>query len=490
MTNPSARHALCGRAADLLLVLFALALAGLGVLFLWNENFWLDEYFSIHLADTIGWAEIPAYTATDVHPPLYYYILKLFVTVLGHSHIVYRLASFAAYLLMLVLALVLFRPAFGRSAALLFLCLMGPNVTALRYGTEVRMYSWAMFFVLLFAFAAWKLVGGDTRRRWWATLTAAGLAAAYTHYYALIAVALVYLALLAYLLLARRSLLAGWGIAVGVSVACYLPWLLVVAQRLMEQASGAFWLSEVPEIGETIELITGDSLSGQASLLLLTACCLLCLLLPGAVQESARRWLVAAGLLAAVGVPALGYAASALLHPLYLPRYFLPVVGLLWLAMAVAADGLLRRLPSAAGKLARVLLAALVLYALTGPTWDKLREIRECNAVVDQATAYVDDRYHPGDRLYSTVSLVDQRVLDFMFPDKASAAGNDPAAALPEPGGSLFLIYAEEDPTGDWAEALTAAGLQLDSWQGALLDNTWCRIYYYVPAGTLADGAE
>lgn len=322
MTKPSARHALCGRAADLLLVLFALVLAGLGVLFLWNENFWLDEYFSIHLADTIDWAEIPAYTATDVHPPLYYYILKLFVTVLGHSHIVYRLASFAAYLLMLVLALVLFRPAFGRSAALLFLCLMGPNVTALRYGTEVRMYSWAMFFVLLFAFAAWKLVDGDTRRRWWATLTAAGLAAAYTHYYALIAVALVYLALLAYLLLARRSLLAGWGIAVGVSVACYFPWLLVVAQRLMEQASGAFWLSEVPEIGETIELITGDSLFGQAALLLLTACCLLCLLLPGAVQESARRWLVAAGLLAAVGGTGTGVrrqcpAASAVPAPLF-----------------------------------------------------------------------------------------------------------------------------------------------------------------------------
>ena len=80
------------------------------------------------------------------------------------------------------------------------------------------------------------------------------------------------------------------------------------------------------------------------------------------------------------------------------------------------------------------------------------------------------------------MDLVDDRVLEFYFPGSDHAAGSDPAAALPETGGSLFLIFPEEDPAGDWAAALEGAGLQPDSWQGALLNNQWCRIYHYVPA--------
>ena len=309
----------CHWLPDLLLVAFAAFLVVFAAQFIANQNFWLDEYYSIHLVE-LDWAEIPDFTAGDVHPPLYYYILKVFVTLFGNAHAVYRIASFAAYLLTVGMALVLFRPAFGRLATFFFLCLMGPNAASLHYFTEVRMYGWALFFVLLCGFSGYKLVEGRAHwRRWWITLTLTGLIAGYLHYYALLAVGLIYLSLLIYSIAKRRPLLRNWGIAVGLSVVCYLPWVILTAGRLTKQVS-TFWLQEMPALSETLELVVGNRLSSWLVLALFVAACLLYLFWPRG-EQPARRWLVATGLLVAVGLPAAGYAASILLRPMYLPRY-------------------------------------------------------------------------------------------------------------------------------------------------------------------------
>ena len=96
------------------------------------------------------------------------------------------------------MALVLFRPAFGRWAAFFFLCLMAPGdrLPALFHrGADVRLGA-----VLCAAVRLCRLpsAGGcePPRRRWWVTLTLAGLCAGYLHYFALLAVGFVYLALL------------------------------------------------------------------------------------------------------------------------------------------------------------------------------------------------------------------------------------------------------------------------------------------------------
>ena len=86
-------------------------------------------------------------------------------------------------------------------------------------------------------------------------------------------------------------------------------------------------------------------------------------------------------------------------------------------------------------------------------------------------------------KVYSSAELVDDRVLEFYFPGSDHAAGGDPAAALPQDGRQPLPDLPGGGPrrrTGrpPW----TGAGLQPDSWQGALLDNQWCRIYCYRPA--------
>ena len=476
MSNTSSPAALVRRwLPDVLLAVAAVAFVVFGAQFTTNGNFWLDEFFSIEMVK-MDWTAIPAATAADVHPPLYYFILKLFVTLFGNAHIVYRIASFVPYVLTVGMALVLFRPAFGRFAALVFLCLMAPNVSSLRFFTEARMYGWALFFVALCGFAAYKVVNAQKPcRGWWITLTVAGLCSAYLHYFALLAVCFVYLFLLLYTLRFDRSLLRGWLIAAAVSVVCYLPWVFMAVSNILYQATGGFWLQEYPALSETLELIVGSRLSSWAVLALLTAAVVVFWFWPRDSRKGAR-WLAVTGLLAAMGVPALGYLASVTLQPMYLSRYFFPVCGLLWLAMAVAAAGLTRRLP-----VVRVLLVALILYAMYEPAMNYRNDILEVNDIVDQTVNFVEDRAQPGDRIYSVTEHVDDRVLEFFYPDRETKAGGDPTEFLPDEGGSLFLVYPEEDISPELTARFEAAGLTAAEWQGALLDNQWCRIYYLTP---------
>ena len=464
---------------DFLLVVFIAAMAVFAAQFNAYENFWLDEYFTIEMVNH-SWAEIPSATAADVHPPLYYYIVKLFLSAFGNAHVVYRIASFVSYVLILGMALVFFRRSFGGFAAFLFICLMAPNVTSLSHFTEARMYGWATFFVLLCGYSAYRLLSDAApHRRWWITLTISGLCAAYLHYFALLAVGFVYLSLLVYIVRNRRSALKSWAIAAGVSILCYLPWVAVAAGHLLQQATGGFWLQETPPLSDTLELIVGSRFSSWCILAVLALCCTAYLFCRK--EPAAKRWLTGTAIVTAVCVPLLGYAASALLHPMYLARYFIPTLGLIWLAMGVSAAGLTAKLPKFFCLISRALLIAAVLFAMYEPAVDLLQEQRETTRIVADGVNFVSSRYESGDRIYSASEKIDERVLEFFFPNTDTAAGNDPAAALPAANASLFLVFPEQDPGGDWADTMANAGLQIEEWQGTILNNEWCRIYYYTP---------
>jgi len=58
----------------------------------YNKTFWYDEAYSIGLID-MSFKDIWNTTALDVHPPLYYYILKVFTFIFGHSVTSFHLCS-------------------------------------------------------------------------------------------------------------------------------------------------------------------------------------------------------------------------------------------------------------------------------------------------------------------------------------------------------------------------------------------------------------
>lgn len=151
-----------------------------------GQSLWADEGNSAALAQR-SFIEIAGRTAFDIHPPLYYWLLKIWVAIFGPSEIGLRSLSVvlgvATVYLIGVLGTRLFSGRVGRLAA--FIAALSP--LQVYYSQEARMYMLLAFLstlTVLLAVHLWQNRDRPVARSQWAVwlyvLTAtAGL---YTHY--------------------------------------------------------------------------------------------------------------------------------------------------------------------------------------------------------------------------------------------------------------------------------------------------------------------
>lgn len=117
-----------------------------------GQDIWYDEVFSVNFIQH-SYKEIAALTGKDVHPPLYYWYLKLFhdigkVLVPAASSIVLcKLASMLPFVGIFVYTLTAIRKNFGLHVAGLFWFLVMTMPQISNYTVEIRMYSLALFFI-------------------------------------------------------------------------------------------------------------------------------------------------------------------------------------------------------------------------------------------------------------------------------------------------------------------------------------------------------
>jgi hypothetical protein len=199
-----------------------------------GSEVWLDEAYSALLA-TADLREMFVQLSVDSSPPLYYLILKGWVSLAPFSPLSLRIPSllFGCALIPALwwVASRLDRPAAGVAGA--WLLAVHPLHTL--YSEEIRMYALLALLSLFFYYALFEVVrrDGSAVPAW---LAATGLA--YTHYYGLIFAGAGLLTALFVLPNRRRKvLLCGLGVAVA-----YLPWLpLFFAQLRMSGTVG--WMS-------------------------------------------------------------------------------------------------------------------------------------------------------------------------------------------------------------------------------------------------------
>ena len=117
-----------------------------------GQDIWFDEVFSVNFIQH-SYKEIAVLTGKDVHPPLYYWYLKLFhdigkVLVPAASSIVLcKLASMLPFVGIFVYTLTAIRKNFGLHVAGLFWFLVMTMPQISNYTVEIRMYSLALFFI-------------------------------------------------------------------------------------------------------------------------------------------------------------------------------------------------------------------------------------------------------------------------------------------------------------------------------------------------------
>ena len=216
------------------MTLFSFSLCG-------AEDIWYDELFTMSFA-TQPVGRLLELAAQDVHPPLYYLIVKAFLECVRlaapsvSAVAAAKAVSVLPYAGLLIYSAVLVRKRDGWLCAGLFaFCLLAmPQLS--NYTTEVRMYGWALFF-LTTAFLHVREILLTGKKLHWAVFWVYGVCAAYCHYFAAVSAALLYLALAGLLLRRRRKTcgtletasvfrtLAAWLVCAALSVLAYLPWL-------------------------------------------------------------------------------------------------------------------------------------------------------------------------------------------------------------------------------------------------------------------------
>lgn len=296
-----------------------------------SQSVILDEAYSVNLVrGDIG--EIIRGAAADVHPPLYYLILKCSSFFGGESLTKYRFVTLAAtWLNLLLLGATLIRKRWGERVSLFYILWFGVTYATLDLSVYIRMYSWGAFFVTaaaLFLFFYYE----DGGLRHYVSGILMTLAAMYTHYYAVMAVFFLWLILLAAVLIRKRDrirpvLLGGVLVAAG-----YLPWLGALLKQSAKVAND-YWISEFDwrECLLAPAHLWDSSFTGMGIALYLPVFALF-------LRACLRGKKEALASLAAFGGTMLtGGLLSVLVAPIWQDRYLYVAWGLLSLFVAVTA---------------------------------------------------------------------------------------------------------------------------------------------------------
>ncbi|MDQ1638890.1 MAG: mannosyltransferase [Pyrinomonadaceae bacterium] len=187
---------------------------------------WFDEIFSVHAARH-GWAELLRFVAADIiHPPLFYLLLKIWISLGGESLLWLRLLpaliGMAAIIPFLLLCSELELKQTERTVALLLLAVNGYLI---KYAQELRMYSLLMFLSLcsLWLFVRFfKAEHGWRKQLGWLYLI--NLLLVYSHYAGWIVVAVECLALVIW----QRRKVKTFLIAFALLLLAYAPWVFLV----------------------------------------------------------------------------------------------------------------------------------------------------------------------------------------------------------------------------------------------------------------------
>ncbi|MBL8045622.1 MAG: glycosyltransferase family 39 protein, partial [Anaerolineales bacterium] len=334
----------------LVLVLLAIAFA-VRIYDLADRNIWWDEGLAAWAA-RLSPERIVDWTAHDVHPPLYFYLLSLWWRVVGDGEFVLRFPSALAGVLGVAVIYGFGRALTGRTVGLLAAAALTVSIFAISWSQEMRMYIWAATLTTGVMWAAYRLWQKNTRTVWLAyVLTCA--AALWTLYLNASVIVIVNVGFLLVWLGRKRpmQLFWRWAGAQIAALALVVPWLAYALPRIPTWSTAepftpnffAQLYSTMLAVGIPVNLEDYAPLT-----LLLMGVWVVGLGLVWRQAASVEQRATQAMLLLGVVMPALVvYAVSLPINPFYYaprlaPRYLLPLAPCFYVLLAYGLVALLK----------------------------------------------------------------------------------------------------------------------------------------------------
>jgi uncharacterized membrane protein len=216
-----------------------------------TSSIWFDEGFTINLIK-FNFFDIAKYTAYDVHPPLYYWTLKIWTFIFGTTELAVRSMSTFFGALALVLIYLMVKDLFNKKAATLALLFSSVSPMLIRYGVEARMYTMVLCVVILATWIFSYAMRTNSKKYWTAygVLIALGM---WIHYFTAI-IWIAHWIYRAYEIYVKEYSLKGfrkkffsreWVRSHLIALGIYLPWLPVMAVQATIVQVGGFWIGPV-----------------------------------------------------------------------------------------------------------------------------------------------------------------------------------------------------------------------------------------------------
>ncbi len=202
---------------------------------------WHDEAFSA-LYIKYSWGEMMYRIGLDVHPPLYYWILRLWSYVFGDGLLSLRALSILFGVLTIYAGYLFVKKAFNNpKLALIAAFFLAINPFQIQYSLEARMYTLGTFLVLISSWLLLKALEDNKYSTWiWYAITiAAGL---YTHYYIVFSIVAQGLYLL-YLFIRNRQINFKAIGSYALAAVLYLPWVPTFLTQI-KRVEASFWIPE------------------------------------------------------------------------------------------------------------------------------------------------------------------------------------------------------------------------------------------------------
>jgi len=358
---------------------------------------WHDEAFSA-LYIRYPWGEMMHRIGLDVHPPLYYWILRVWSYVFGSGLLSLRSLSILFGVLTIFAGYLFVKEAFkNERLAVLSALFLAINPFQIQYSLEARMYTLGTFLILFSSYLLVKALNTNKTTIWIAYAFATA-GCFYTHYYLFFSVAAQGLYFIYYLLKTKQWMWKGWASYV-LSVILFLPWiptLLVQIQRVEK----SYWIPapdrwSIP--GTIWKMIFGGQGNDHITLIIITLLAIALIVYFFKETKPPIRWFVVLG----VAIPFVAAILLSFKQAIYLDRYF--VFASLYISILIAATLFL--VPKYTTRRALTIIFAAISIALFFKNWKDLGPINQ-KPGMKAASAVINNNAQSQDKIYVGSSFV------------------------------------------------------------------------------------
>jgi hypothetical protein len=302
-----------------------------------------DDYYSLGIV-IYSFRDMIFATASNVHPPLYYIIFKIFKVLLHPNSnfyliIIGKIVSLVPLGLLLIFSCTKIRKEFNLLVSGIFCLLLCSSFQIMNYSTVIRMYSWGLFFLTIQLFYTYDLLRNGKNKSW-IIFTVAAICSSYTHYFCAISSILIYGLILLYFLMYNRNQIKKWAISSAVCIIAYLPWLNILLTQISSVREN-YWIKPITmeNILEYFQFIFSPNnneiglVIGFILLITIIAVTFLAFKRENIVLEEKAYILI---LLSTIFLTIFaGIVLSLLIRPIFVERYILPCFGGLWLGFSI-----------------------------------------------------------------------------------------------------------------------------------------------------------